>query len=88
MNTKRVRISTCSQTNIKMLYREIKNNNRKVQIFRQKSLIQKGYEYFLQVLTKGMFGDWVVNTNYKQKIEINSEQVAIRVANEFLDDGS
>lgn len=33
-----------------------------------------------------MFGVWVINTNYKQKTEINSEQVAFRIANEFLDD--
>ena len=33
-----------------------------------------------------MFGDWVVNDNYKQKTEINSEQVAFRIANEFLND--
>jgi hypothetical protein len=70
----------------KMLHKEIEKNNRKVQIYRQKSRIQNGYEYFLQVLTKGIFGDWVVNTNYKQKTEINSEKVAFRMANEFLDD--
>ena len=69
-----------------MLHKEIEKNNRKVQVYRQKSTIQNGYEYFLQVLTKGMFGDWVVNANYKQKTEINSEQVAFRIANEFLDD--
>jgi hypothetical protein len=33
-----------------------------------------------------MFGDWVVNTNYKQKTEINSEQLAIKMANQFLED--
>jgi hypothetical protein len=69
-----------------MLHKEIEKNNRKVQVYRQKSPIQNGYEYFLQVLTKGMFGDWVINTNYKQKTEINSEKVALRIANEFLDD--
>lgn len=69
-----------------MLHKEIEKNNRKVQIYRQKNPIQKGYEYYLQVLTKGMFGDWVVNANYKQKTEINSEQVAIRMANQFLED--
>lgn len=70
----------------KMLHKEIEKNNRKVQIYCQKSPTQKGYEYYLQVLTKGMFGDWVVNTHYKQKTEINSEQVAVRMANEFLED--
>jgi hypothetical protein len=69
-----------------MLYKEIEKNNRKVQVYRQKSPIKNSYEYFLQVLTKGMFGDWVINTNYKQKTEINSEKVALRIANEFLDD--
>ena len=69
-----------------MLHKEIERSNRKVQIFRQKSPIQSGYEYFIQVMTKGMFGGWVVNNNYKQKTEINSEQVALRMANEFLDD--
>ena len=69
-----------------MLHKEIKKNNRKVQVYRQKNPIQNGYEYFLLVLTKNMFGDWVVNDNYKQKIEINSEQAAFRIANEFLDD--
>jgi hypothetical protein len=69
-----------------MLHTEIEKNNRKVQVYRQKSRIQNGYEYFLLVLTKGMFGDWVINNNYKQKTEINSEQVAFRIANEFLTD--
>ena len=69
-----------------MLHKEIEKNNRKVQVYRQKSPIQNGYEYFLQVFTKGMFGDWVVNESYKQKTEINSEKVAFRIANEFLDD--
>lgn len=69
-----------------MLHKEIEKNNRKVQIYRQKSPIQKGYEYFLQVFTKDMFGDYVINTSYKQKTEINSEQVAIRIANQFLED--
>ena len=69
-----------------MLYKEIEKNNRKVQVYRQKSPIHNGYEYFLQVLIEGMFGDWVVYTNYKQKTEINSEQVALRIASELLDD--
>ena len=69
-----------------MFHKEIEKKNRKVQIYRKKSPIQNGYEYFLLVLTKGMFGDFVVNTNYKQKTEINSEQVAIKMANQFLED--
>jgi hypothetical protein len=69
-----------------MIHKEIEKNNRKVQIYRQKCAIDNGYEYFIQVLTKGMFNDWVVNTNYKQKTEIKSEQVAIRMANQFLND--
>lgn len=67
-----------------MLHKEIEKNNRKVQVYRQKSPIKNGYEYFLQVLTKGTFGDWVINANYKQKIEINSEKVALKIANDFL----
>ena len=43
-------------------------------------------EFKLLILTKDIFGFWVVNTNYKQKTEINSERVAIRIANDFLDD--
>lgn len=69
-----------------MLHKQIEKNERKVQIYRQKSHIQNGYEYFLQVLTKGMFGHWNINENYKQKTEINSEQAAIRMANKFLND--
>lgn len=69
-----------------MIHKEIEKNNRKVQIYRQKNPIRNGYEYFLQVLSKGTFGEWVVNEHYKQKTEINSDQVAIRVANDFLDD--
>lgn len=69
-----------------MIHKEIEKNNRKVQIYRQKSPIQNGYDYFLQVLTKGVFGDWIINEKYKQKTEINSEKAAIRMANQFLDD--
>ena len=69
-----------------MIYKELKRNNRKVQIFRQKSPIQNGYEYFLLVLSKSIYGYWVVNESYRQKTEINSEKVAIRIANQFLDD--
>jgi hypothetical protein len=68
-----------------MLHKEIEKNNSKVQVYRKKSPIQNGYEYFLLVLTKGVFGDWVINTNYKQKTEINSEKVAYRIANDFFD---
>lgn len=67
-----------------MLHKEIEKNNCKVQVYRQKSPIKNGYEYFLQVLTKGTFGDWVINANYKQKTEINSEKVALKIANDFL----
>jgi len=69
-----------------MIHKEIEKNNRKVQIYRQKSPIQNGYDYFLQVLTKGVFGGWIINEKYKQKTEINSEKAAIRMANQFLDD--
>lgn len=71
---------------IKLTHKEIEKNNRKVQVYRQISPIQNGYEYYLQVLTKGMFGDWVLNANYKQKTEIHSEKVALRIANDFFDD--
>lgn len=67
-----------------MLHKEIEKNNSKVQIYRQKSRTQNGYEYFLQVLTKGTFGDWVINASYKQKTEINSEKVALKIANDFF----
>jgi hypothetical protein len=67
-----------------MLHTEIKQDNKKVQIVRQKSAIQNGYEYFLAVLTKDTFGNWVVNTDYKQKSEINSEVVALKIANDLL----
>jgi C4-type Zn-finger protein len=67
-----------------MLHKEIEQSNKKVQIVRQKSPIQNGYEYFLTVLTKDTFGNWIVNTDYKQKSEINSEVVAIRIANDLL----
>ena len=67
-----------------MLYKEIEKNNRKVQIYRQKNRIQNGYEYFLQVFTKGIFGDWVINASYNQKTEIKSKRVAIAIANEIV----
>lgn len=67
-----------------MIYKEVEKNNRKIQIFRQKSPIQNGYEYYLQVLTKGAFNQWVVNDTYKQKTIINSEKVALRIADELL----
>lgn len=67
-----------------MIYKEIEKHNRKVQIFRQKSPIQNGYEYYLQVLEKGLFNQWVVNDTYKQKTSINSEKVALRIADELL----
>lgn len=67
-----------------MIYKEVEKNNRKIQIFRQKSPIQNGYEYYLQVLEKGLFNQWVVNDTYKQKTSINSEKVALRIADELL----
>jgi hypothetical protein len=67
-----------------MLHKELEQGNKKVQIVRQKSPIQNGYEYFLTVLTKDTFDNWVVNTDYKQKSEINSEAVALRIANVLL----
>jgi hypothetical protein len=66
-----------------MLYKEIENKNCKIHIYRKKSLTQNKYEYFLQVFTKGFFGSWVVNENYKQKTEINSEKIAIEIAYEL-----
>lgn len=67
-----------------MLHKELEQGNKKVQIVRQKSPIQNGYEYFLTVLTRDTFGNWVVNTDYKQRSEINSEAVALRIANALL----
>lgn len=70
-----------------LIYKELESGNKKVQIFRQKSPINQGYEYFIQVLTLGMFDTWNVNESYKQKTSINSDKVAVRIANEFLNDG-
>jgi C4-type Zn-finger protein len=67
-----------------MKIKELKQDNKRVQIIKQKNPIQNGYEYFLTVLTKDTFGNWVVNTDYKQKSEINSEAVALRIANVLL----
>jgi leucyl aminopeptidase len=67
-----------------MLHKEIERDNIKVEIYRQKNYTKDGYEYFLQVLTKSTFSSWVINSNYKQKNEINSLKVAITMANEFL----
>ena len=67
-----------------MLHKELEHENKKVQIVRQKNPTGNGYEYFLTVLTKDTFGNWVVNTDYKQRSEINSEVVALRIANDLL----
>ena len=67
-----------------MLYKELKNEKSIIQIYRQKSPIQIGYEYYLQVLTKSAFNNFVINENYKQKTEINSEKTAVRIANQIL----
>jgi hypothetical protein len=78
-------ITTLKKTK-KMLHKKIENKRRKVHIYRQKNPTKKGHEYFLLVLTLDLFGNWVLNENYKQKTEINSEQVALRMANQFLQD--
>ncbi len=67
-----------------MIHKEFATSQKKVVVFRSRSPIQNGYEYFIQVLTKGTFGGWVVNENYKQKTEISSEKTAFRIAQEFL----
>ena len=67
-----------------MVYKELKSENKKVQIFRQKNRTKKGYEYFIHVLSKGLFNSWFVNDRYKQKISINSRKQALIFANSFL----
>ena len=66
-----------------MIYKEFKTKNKKVLIYRQKSPIQNGYEYFIQVMTKGMFDQWVFNESYKQKSAIHSDKRAIEMAKDF-----
>jgi hypothetical protein len=68
-----------------MAYKQFENKTKKVLIFRQKSPINNGYEYFLTVMTKGAFG-WNLNESYKQKLTINSEKQAIEIAKSFLED--
>lgn len=67
-----------------MVHKEIESKNRKVMIFRSKSPIHKGYEYFLLAMLKDAFGNWVIDNNHKQKTEINAEHVATRIANEYI----
>jgi hypothetical protein len=67
-----------------MIYKELKSDNKKVQIFRQKNRLSNGYEYFIHVLSKGLFGAWFIDDRYKQKLSINSKKQAFIVANNFL----
>lgn len=67
-----------------MAYKEIENENRKVLIYRQKSPVQIGYEYFITVLSKGAFSTWNVDSSYKQKLPIHSERRATEIATEIL----
>lgn len=68
-----------------MIHKEFKNDTKKVQVFRHEDRANGGYNYYIQVLTKDSFGGWNINGNYKQKLDINSEKVAFKIAKDLLE---
>ena len=67
-----------------MIYKEILSGNKKAQIYRQKSNIRAGYDYYILILNLNCFGHWVINESFKQKLDISSESVAVRICNDLL----
>jgi hypothetical protein len=67
-----------------MIYKEFNSDVKKVEVYRKKNTVENGYEYYLQVLTKGIFGDWNLNSRYTQTTPIYSQKLAFELAVDLL----
>jgi len=75
------------QTPTTMLFKTLKNDRKKVMIFRQPSKSGPNqYEFFIVVSEINHLGKFVINDNYKQKQPITTAKNALRTAEEFLKD--
>lgn len=66
------------------LFQELTNGTKKVQIYRVKSYIKNGYDYYIHLLNRNNDGVWFWNESYKQINEINSFEKALEVAKQIL----
>ena len=77
-------VSLTQQIKTIMIYKEFKSDVKKIEVYRKKNPVENGYEYYLQVLTKGIFCSWSLNSRYTQTTSIYSEKLAFELAKNLL----